>query len=55
MLAGKKKKEEIYYLFNNSTFLIETKYDGERLQCHVTTDEIRLFTRNSNDYTRHYG
>lgn len=31
MLSGKKKKEEISYLFNDKVFLIETKFDGERI------------------------
>jgi len=55
MLASKKKKEEIYEIFANKNFLIETKFDGERLQCHITPDDLKFFTRNSNDYTMHYG
>ena len=35
--------------------LIETKFDGERIQCHFNNEEIKFFSRNSNDYTHIYG
>jgi DNA ligase-4 len=36
-------------------FLIETKFDGERIQVHFTPEQMRYFTRNANDYTHIYG
>eukprot|EP01017_Pseudomicrothorax_dubius_P032816 TRINITY_DN4334_c0_g1_i4.p1 TRINITY_DN4334_c0_g1~~TRINITY_DN4334_c0_g1_i4.p1 ORF type:complete len:672 (+),score=145.76 TRINITY_DN4334_c0_g1_i4:1902-3917(+) len=56
MLAGKKRAEEVREMFSGEAeFLIETKYDGERIQCHFNNDSLRFFSRNSNDYTNIYG
>ena len=38
MLAGKKNLEELKLLIQDKQFLIETKFDGERIQCHFTPD-----------------
>ncbi|EGR30594.1 hypothetical protein IMG5_128250, partial [Ichthyophthirius multifiliis] len=54
MLAQKKSLKDIQYILEGKDFLIETKYDGERIQCHVTENEIRFFTRNSHNYTNIY-
>ncbi len=35
--------------------LVETKLDGERIQCHFQDGVVKFFTRNSNNYTRIYG
>ncbi len=37
------------------TFAIEPKYDGERIHIHKRGKEIKLFTRNSKEYTHRYG
>lgn len=40
-------------------YILEPKYDGERLLCHVDKSggqrRLKLFTRRSNDYTEIYG
>lgn len=41
-------------------YFLESKYDGERLLCHIDKrneagPKMKLFTRRSNDYTEHYG
>lgn len=38
MLAAKKTPDEIRSILAGKEFLIETKYDGERIQCHFTPD-----------------
>lgn len=37
------------------SFIIETKYDGERLQCHFDEHSMRMFSRNCHDVTEIYG
>ncbi len=34
---------------------IETKFDGERIQCHLMDNQVRFYTRTSKDYTYLYG
>ena len=34
---------------------METKLDGERIQCHIQDGVVKFFTRNSNNYTKLYG
>jgi DNA ligase-4 len=55
MLSGRMTLHEIMTNFNNVPVLIETKYDGERIQCHITNKELKFFTRNGVDYTYLYG
>ncbi len=55
MLAGKRKADEIRSVFAGSEILTETKFDGERIQCHFNADDLKFFSRNSNDYTHIYG
>ncbi|KNC52955.1 DNA ligase [Thecamonas trahens ATCC 50062] len=38
----------------SAPWVIETKYDGERLQVHYSKDRIALFSRSGKDYTREY-
>lgn len=33
---------------------METKFDGERLQCHIDKDQIKFFSRNGVDYNHVY-
>lgn len=55
MLAGRMTLKQIYSTFDGVEVLIETKYDGERIQCHKERDEVKFFTRNAIDYTYLYG
>mmetsp|Transcript_60733 Transcript_60733/g.69397 ORF Transcript_60733/g.69397 Transcript_60733/m.69397 type:complete len:784 (+) Transcript_60733:504-2855(+) len=55
MLAGKKNPGEMMTLLEGIPVLIETKFDGERIQCHYKDGEVKFFTRNANDYTNIYG
>ena len=54
MLAGRLGLKQIMTQFSSVTVFIETKYDGERIQCHIHQDEIKFFTRNAIDYTYLY-
>ena len=38
-----------------SGVMVETKYDGERVQCHLQDLAVKFFSRNGKDYTRIYG
>ena len=57
MLAGKLNPQQISELVRKDTkgVLVETKLDGERIQCHLQDGVVKFFTRNSNNYTRIYG
>lgn len=55
MLAAKLTLKEIMDNFMNTPALVETKYDGERIQCHYNEGQIKFFTRNAVDYTSLYG
>ncbi len=48
--------EDVFSRYN-STFHVETKYDGERIICHFdrTISKLMLFTRNGKDYSNIYG
>ena len=37
------------------TVLVETKYDGERIQCHYQDGHVMFFSRNGKDYSKLYG
>lgn len=54
---SEKKKKEPGLEFPE--YLLEPKFDGERLLCHVDKRSgkrlIKLFTRRSTDYTNNYG
>ena len=56
MLAGRKVYHELKKLLINTDVYVETKFDGERIQCHYHADgNFFLFSRNANDYTTLYG
>lgn len=56
MLAGRKQPEDIGALItnDNTKFVIEQKFDGERVQVHKDGTTIRLFSRNSLEVTDIY-
>lgn len=55
MLAGRMILHDIITHFSGVPVFIETKYDGERIQCHMNDKEVKFFTRNAVDYTYLYG
>ena len=55
MLVARMTLDNIIKTFQGTKVLIETKYDGERIQCHLHENEVQFFTRNSVDYTTIYG
>jgi DNA ligase-4 len=56
MLAGRKVYDELKKVLISLEVLVETKFDGERIQCHMSADgQVNFFTRNANDYTYLYG
>ncbi|EAR99063.1 ATP-dependent DNA ligase (macronuclear) [Tetrahymena thermophila SB210] len=54
MLAGRKTLKSIEAILKGKNYLVETKFDGERIQCHVSPESLMFFTRNSNNYTNIY-
>lgn len=56
MLAGRKHPEDIGALISNHNrrFILEQKYDGERIQVHKDGNTIRMFSRNSLEVTDIY-
>ena len=54
-LAAKKNFDQIRMLFNDGDFVIETKYDGERIQLHFDENDIKVYSRNCHDVTNIYG
>jgi DNA ligase-4 len=55
MLAGRMNLHDIIHFFTGVPVYVETKYDGERIQCHLQNNEVKFFTRNAVDYTYLYG
>lgn len=55
MLASRMTLHDIIDNFMSIETIVETKYDGERIQCHFKDGQIKLFTRNAVDYTELYG
>jgi DNA ligase-4 len=55
MLASRHSPEEVVKLMEGSPFVIEKKYDGERVMIHKNGKEIQLFSRNCNEITNLYG
>ena len=41
--------------FQGINAIVETKYDGERIQSHLNDGEVQFFTRKEVDYTSIYG
>jgi DNA ligase-4 len=54
MLAGRMNLHDILHFFTGVPVYVETKYDGERIQCHLQNGEVKFFTRNAVDYTYLY-
>ncbi|GAM24471.1 hypothetical protein SAMD00019534_076460 [Acytostelium subglobosum LB1] len=54
MLANRKPIDSVISILEDHPFVVETKYDGERIQLHKDGDTIKLFSRNSNDCTYIY-
>eukprot|EP00921_Rhytidocystis_pertsovi_P006816 GHVQ01011527.1.p1 GENE.GHVQ01011527.1~~GHVQ01011527.1.p1 ORF type:complete len:986 (-),score=186.32 GHVQ01011527.1:107-3064(-) len=58
MLAERVRIDDVQKVFSSHKMvLMEDKYDGERIVCHVdkTTDRLELYTRRGNLYTAMYG
>lgn len=55
MLASRHAPEDVVKVMEGNPFVIEKKHDGERIQIHKSGQEIRLFSRNSNNVTDIYG
>ena len=54
-LAARKTMNDIRILFMNTSFFVETKYDGERLQAHFDENFARFYSRNNHDVSEVYG
>lgn len=54
MLAGRMTLHDIIENFASIPVNIETKFDGERIQCHINGQNVKFFTRNAVDYTYLY-
>ena len=55
MLVARMTLDNIIKTFQGIKVLVETKFDGERIQCHFHENEVQFYTRNSVDYTAIYG
>jgi DNA ligase-4 len=55
MLAGKLPLKQINTILDKTKVILETKFDGERIQVHIKEDVIKFFSRNSHNYTHIYG
>ena len=55
MLVARMTLDNIIKTFQGVNSLVETKYDGERIQCHLHENEVQFFTRKGVDYTAIYG
>ena len=55
MLVARMTLDNIIKTFQGVKVLVETKFDGERIQCHLHDNEVQFYTRNSVDYTTIYG
>ena len=55
MLVARMTLDNIIKTFQGTKVLVETKYDGERIQCHLHENEVHFYTRNSLDCTTIYG
>ena len=54
MLAGKKNMKYFHQTTVEKEYLVETKFDGERLQVHIDGEKIKVFSRNGVDYNHVY-
>jgi DNA ligase 4 len=55
MLCKHLTDKTLKILLKEDKIVTETKYDGERIMIHKNGNDIKFFTRNSNDYTTLYG
>ena len=55
MLVARMTLDNIIKTFQGVNSIVETKYDGERIQCHLHEGEVKFFTRKGVDYTHIYG
>ncbi|KAF2069812.1 hypothetical protein CYY_008872 [Polysphondylium violaceum] len=55
MLANRQPINSVFSIMEGGQVVVETKYDGERIQIHRDGDTIKYFSRNSNDSTYIYG
>ncbi|ESO08239.1 hypothetical protein HELRODRAFT_75449 [Helobdella robusta] len=55
MLAVREEPSNIEKLMHGRSFLIETKYDGERMQMHKMNDSFKYFSRGGIEYSHVYG
>ena len=51
MLACRVPSEEVVKSMEGNPFVIEPKFDGERIQIHKNKKEVKIFSRNSNEVT----
>ena len=55
MLVARMTLDNIMKTFQGVNAIVETKYDGERIQCHLHEGDVQFFTRKGVDYTSIYG
>ena len=55
MLASRRRLEALGALLGAHRFVLQTKFDGERLQVHKDGDRVRLFARSGRECTALYG
>ena len=55
MLVARMTLDNIIKTFQGVKVLVETKFDGERIQCHLNENEVQFFTRKGVDYSTIYG
>ncbi len=55
MLVARMTLDKIFSTFQGINVIIETKFDGERIQCHKNDNEVKFYSRNGVDYTYLYG
>ncbi|GAB1599803.1 DNA ligase 4-like [Argonauta hians] len=55
MLGDFANPNKIDEVMSGKAYLIETKYDGERIQLHKKYNEYKYFSRNGHDYSKTFG
>ncbi|KAF6025218.1 LIG4 [Bugula neritina] len=55
MLGKQAKPNEVEGLLNCPNFIIERKFDGERMQLHMDKGEYKYYSRNGYEYSSTYG
>ncbi|KAH9499884.1 DNA ligase (ATP) [Bulinus truncatus] len=55
MLGERASPEKVEKLMENKPYLIETKYDGERVLLHKDGNEYKYFSRSGMEYTQVFG